>query len=188
MKQRIIVGITGASGVIYGIRLLEVLRGMPDLETHLILSREGEQFIIRETDREVSEVRALAHILHHNLDIGASIASGSFRTAGMILAPCSRETLFAIANCVSDTLISRAADVVLKEKRRLALLIPETRLSPEYLKDLIAATEMGALVVLPAPAFYVRPQTIGEVIDHTLGRVLDYFEIEHPLMTRWKAP
>jgi 4-hydroxy-3-polyprenylbenzoate decarboxylase len=186
MEKRIIVGITGAAGVIYGIRLLEILREMPCLETHLILSKAGEQFIVQETDWKISRVKALADVVHHDLDIGASIASGSFRTTGMILAPCSKDTLFAIANCISDTLISRAADVILKEKRRLALLIQETPLSPKYLRDLQTVAEIGALVVLPAPAFYSRPNTIQDVIDHTLGRILDYFEMDHQLLTRWK--
>ncbi|HWP46467.1 MAG TPA: UbiX family flavin prenyltransferase [Candidatus Limnocylindrales bacterium] len=186
MKRRIIVGITGASGVIYGIRLLEILRQQPKLEVHLIISKEGERRIEQETDWEVEKVKALAHVFHNNQDIGASIASGSFRTLGMILVPCSRDTLFTIANCLSDTLISRAADVVLKEKRKLALLIQETPLSPDYLKDLLAVVEMGALVFFPAPAFYTQPRTIEDVVNQTLGRVLDYFEIDYPLLPRWK--
>ncbi len=186
MKRRIIVGITGASGVIYGIRLLEILRQQPQLEVHLIISKEGEQKIEQETDWEVEKVKALAHVFHPNQDIGASIASGSFRTLGMILVPCSRDTLFTIANCLSDTLISRAADVVLKEKRKLALLVQETPLSSDYLKDLLAVAEMGALVFFPAPAFYTQPRTIEDVVNQTLGRVLDYFEIEYPLLPRWK--
>lgn len=172
--------------MIYGIRLLEILRDIPGLETHLILSREGERFIVRETNWTISKVKALAGVVHNNSNIGASISSGSFQTMGMILAPCSRRTLFTIANCLSDTLISRAVDVILKEKRKLTLLVQETPLSLDYLKDLYTISEIGALVVLPAPAFYSRPRTIKDIIDHTLGRVLDYFEIEHQLLTRWK--
>jgi polyprenyl P-hydroxybenzoate/phenylacrylic acid decarboxylase-like protein len=186
MKKRIIVGITGTSGVIYGIRLLEILREMPDIETHLILSKKGEQFIAKETDWKVSKVKALAHVLYNNLDIGASIASGSFRTIGMIVAPCSTDTLFAIAHCVSDTLMTRAADVVLKEKRKLALLVQETPFHLEYLKNLLSVAEMGALIALPVPAFYSQPRTIEDAIDHTLGRILDYFDMEHQLVKRWK--
>ena len=185
MTRRLIVGISGASGVIYGIRMLEVLRGYPDVETHLVMSKPAERTIVEETSYRVADVKALASVAHTITDIGASIASGSFRTMGMVVAPCSIHTLSAIAYCLSDNLLTRAADVVLKEGRRLVLVVRETPLHTGHLKSLLAASEAGAVILPPVPAFYNHPKTLEQVIDHTVGRVLDRFELAHELSPRW---
>lgn len=187
--QRLIVGITGASGAVYGIRLLEVLRGYPDIETHLVMTKPAERTISQETSYAVADVRAMASVVHAVGDIGASIASGSFRTLGMVVAPCSIHTVAAVAACISDNLLIRAADVVLKEGRKLVLLVRETPLHTGHLRSMLAAAEAGAVIMPPVPAFYHRPRTLAEVVDHTVGRALDRFDIAHDLSPRWgEAP
>ena len=183
--QRLIVGVTGASGVIYGIRLLEVLRDYPDLETHLVLSKPAERTIVEETSYRVPDVKAMASVVHPVTDIGASIASGSFQTMGMVVIPCSIHTVSAIAYCLSENLVTRAADVVLKEGRKLVLVVRETPLHVGHLKSCLAAAEAGAVILPPVPAFYSQPKTLEHVIDHTIGRVLDRFGIAHQLSPRW---
>ncbi len=189
MSQRLIVGLSGASGVIYGIRLLEVLRARPDVETHLVVTKPAERTIVEETPYRVADVKALASVVHRVTDVGASIASGSFRTMGMVVVPCSIHTVSAIAYCQSDNLLTRAADVVLKEGRKLVLVVRETPLHRGHLKSLLAAAEAGAVILPPVPAFYGLPKTLEDVIDHTVGRVLDLFGIAHDLVRRWgEAP
>ena len=185
MKRRLIIGISGASGVIFGIRLLEVLRQQPDLETHLVLTKPGERTIAEETGYAIEKVKALASVVHAPSDIGASIASGSFLTMGMAVVPCSIRSLSAIAYCQGDNLLARAADVVLKERRKLVLLVRETPLHHGHLKAMLAATEAGAVVMPPVPAFYGHPKTLDDLIQHTVGKVLDQFGIEHTLAPRW---
>lgn len=188
MSQRLIVGLSGASGVIYGIRLLEVLRARPDVETHLVVTKPAERTIVEETPYRVADVKALASVVHRVTDVGASIASGSFRTMGMVVVPCSIHTVSAIAYCQSDNLLTRAADVVLKEGRKLVLVVRETPLHRGHLKSLLAAAEAGAVILPPVPAFYGLPKTLEDVIDHTVGRVLDLFGIAHDLVRRWGEP
>jgi 4-hydroxy-3-polyprenylbenzoate decarboxylase len=171
--------------VIYGIRLLQVLQEQRDVETHLVFSKPAERTIAEETNFKVSDVKAMASVVHPIQDIGASIASGSFHTEGMVVIPCSIRTVSAIAYCISDNLLTRAADVVLKEKRKLALVVRETPLHVGHLKAMLAAAEMGALIVPPVPAFYSLPKTLDDIIDHTVGRVLDHFGISHKLVKRW---
>jgi flavin prenyltransferase len=185
MKPRLIVGISGASGVVYGIRLLEVLRQRGDLETHLVVTKPAERTIAEETDWKIEDVKALASVVHSPADIGASIASGSFQTAGMVVVPCSIHTLSAIAYCQGDNLLTRAADVVLKERRRLVLVVRETPFHRGHLQSMLAATEAGAIIMPPIPAFYGRPKTIDDVVNHTVGRLLDLFGIENELLKRW---
>ena len=185
MKQRLIVGISGASGVIHGIRLLEALRHNSEIETHLVLTKPAERTIAEETDRRVEEVKGLASVCHNPADIGASIASGSFLTSGMVVIPCSIHSLSSIAYCLADNLLTRAADVTLKERRKLLLVVRETPLHAGHLKAMLAATEAGAVVMPPMPAFYKRPKTIDDLVNHTVGRVLDHFGIEHQLFDRW---
>jgi len=183
-KPRLLVGISGASGVIYGIRLLELLRPTV-IETHLVMSRTAEQTLAYETDRKLKEVKALADQVHAPDDLAASISSGSFQTMGMIVAPCSVKTLAEIATGVTTTLISRAADVTLKERRRLVLMVRETPLHAGHLKNMLAATEIGAIIAPPVPAMYARPQSLEEMVDHSLGRVLDLFGIDTGRILRW---
>ena len=183
-KQRLIVGISGASGVIYGIRLLELLRAHP-VETHLVMTRAAEVTVAHETTLKIAQVQALAHHCHPIADIAASISSGSFKTLGMIIAPCSIRSMSEIASGVTSSLLTRAADVALKEKRRLVLMVRETPLHLGHLRTMAALAEMGAVVAPPVPAFYARPQTIEEMIDHTLGRVLDMFGFETGKVRRW---
>lgn len=183
--KRIVVAITGASGAIYGIRTLEILRERPDTETHLVISDSGRATIAQETRRSIQEVRSLADVVHPVRELGASIASGSFRTDGMIVAPCSIRTLSAIANCATGDLVSRAADVVLKERRRLVLLVRETPLHAGHLRLMLQATENGAVVMPPVPAFYAEPASIEELVDHTVGRALDLLGIDTELVSRW---
>ncbi len=183
--RRLIVGLSGASGVIYGIRLLQLLRGRPDLETHLVISKPAERTIVEETNFKVDEVKAMASVVHGIQNIGASIASGSFKTEGMVIIPCSIRTVSAVAYCISDNLLTRAADVALKERRRLVLVVRESPLHVGHLKSLLAAAEAGAVILPPAPAFYSLPKTLDDIIDHTVGRVLDHFGIEHDLVRRW---
>jgi len=183
--KRIVVGITGSTGSIYGIRLLEALRRTPDVESHLVLSAPGKRTLVEETDRSVAEVEALAHVVYDNRDVGAAIASGSFRTAGMVVAPCSIKTLSALASCHADTLISRAGDVTLKEGRTLIALVRETPLHAGHLKQMLALAEMGGVVLPPMPAFYNRPRTIEALVDHTVARVLDRLGLPHDLVPEW---
>jgi 4-hydroxy-3-polyprenylbenzoate decarboxylase len=182
---RLVVGISGASGSIYGIRLLEVLRDVAGLETHLVVSRAAKRTLVDETDYAVRDVEALATRVYDDRDIGAALASGSFRTAGMVVAPCSIKTLSALANSHADTLITRAGDVTLKEGRPLVVVVRETPLHVGHLRQMLALAEMGAVVLPPVPAFYHRPKTIRDVVDHTVGRVLDQFGIAHGLVSEW---
>jgi len=181
----LIVGITGASGVIYGIRLLEVLKTNKEVETHLIISEAGEEIIKHETDWELKKVRALADVCYDIDDIGSRLSSGSFKRDGMVIAPCSMKTLSALANSYSDNLIARSADITLKERKRLVLLARETPLHLGHLRNMVKLTEMGAVIFPPVPAFYHKPQTIQDLIDYTVGRVLDIFDIKHNLLPRW---
>jgi 4-hydroxy-3-polyprenylbenzoate decarboxylase len=180
-----VIAITGASGAIYGIRALEILRERPEVETHLVISDSGRATITQETRRSLAEVRSLADVDHPIRELGASIASGSFRTDGMLVAPCSIRTLSAIANCATGDLVSRAADVVLKERRRLVLLVRETPLHAGHLRLMLQATENGAIVMPPVPAFYAEPASIEELVDHTVGRALDLLGIDTELVNRW---
>ena len=183
--KRLIVGISGASGVIYGIRLLEMLAPTP-IETHLVMSRSAEITAAHETDRKIADIRALADVHHRMEDIGAGISSGSFRTMGMIIAPCSIRSLSEIATGVTSSLLTRAADVVLKERRKLVLMVRETPLHLGHLRTMTAAAELGAIVCPPVPAFYATPQTIDDMVAHTLGRVLDQFDVDLGTVRRWK--
>jgi 4-hydroxy-3-polyprenylbenzoate decarboxylase len=185
--KRLVVGITGASGSIYGIRLLEILQRYADVETHLVLSRSGKRTLVAETDWTVADVEALAGHRYDNVDIGATIASGSFRTAGMIIAPCSIKTAAAVAACYADTLISRAADVTLKEGRLLVMLIRETPLHVGHLKMMLALAEMGAVVLPPMPAFYNRPKDLDDIVNHTIARVLDRLDLPQSLVGEWQG-
>ena len=178
------VGISGASGVVYGIRLLELLQPTV-IETHLVMSRTAEQAMAFETDRKVKEVRGLADVVHAVDDLAAAISSGSYQTMGMIVAPCSVKTLAEIASGVTTTLISRAADVTLKERRRLVLMVRETPLHAGHLRNMLAATEIGAIIAPPVPAMYARPQSLEAMVDHSLGRVLDLFGIDTGKVMRW---
>jgi 4-hydroxy-3-polyprenylbenzoate decarboxylase len=181
---RLIIGISGASGVIYGIRLLELLRSTA-VQSHVVISKAAEMTISYETDRKASEVKKLADVCYAIGDVGASISSGSFRTEGMIVAPCSVRTMSEIASGVTSTLLTRAADVVLKERRRLVLLVRETPLHAGHLRTMLQVTEMGAIVMPPVPAFYARPATIDDMILQTLGRTLDLFGIDAGVVHRW---
>ena len=186
--RRLIVAITGASGAVYGVRLLQQLRALPDWETHLVISASGVLTAAQELDMTKSDIEALADVVHNAKDIGACVSSGSFRTAGMVVAPCSMKTLAGIAHALSDNLITRAADVVLKERRRLVLLTRETPLNLTHLRNMTAATEVGAIICPPVPAFYNRPASIDAMVDHTVGRVLDLFDIDsHDLVQRWQG-
>lgn len=185
MPKRLIVGITGASGVIYGIRLLEVLRDAADIETHLILSPSAKATIVQETDWNVKQVEALANVVHPDSNVGASISSGSFPVHGMIVAPCSIKTLSAIAHSYDADLIARAADVQLKEGRPVVLLVRETPLHAGHIRLMLQAAENGAVIMPPVPAFYGRPKTIDDIINTTVGRVLARVGIDNDLYTRW---
>ena len=183
--RRLVVGVTGATGAVYAIRLLRALRETPGVEVHLVLSAAGRRTIVEETDTPVKEVEALAHVLHDNRDIGASIASGSFRTAGMAIVPCSIKTISAVANCYSSTLIARAADVTLKEGRTLVAVVRETPLHVGHLRQMVAFAEMGGVVMPPMPAFYHRPKTLDDVVDHTVGHVLERLGVAQELTPEW---
>ena len=186
-SSRLIVGISGASGVVYGARLLELLRPLP-VETHLVMSRAAEVTLALETDLKPATVRSLADIVHGIGDLAAPISSGSFKTLGMVVAPCSIRTMAEIASGVTTTLLSRAADVVLKERRRLVLMVRETPLHTGHLRTMAALSEMGAVIAPPVPAFYAKPLTIVEMIDHSLGRVLDLFDLDSGTVKRWGEP
>ena len=184
-RQRIIVGISGASGAIYGVRLLQALRTLPDIETHAVISDAGWLNITHELGLERTHAPALADVVHSIDHIGASIASGSFRASGMVVAPCSMRTLAAIAHGLSDNLLTRAADVMLKERRRLILLARETPLHLVHLRNMTTVTEMGAIVCPPVPAFYQKPQTVEDIVQHSLARVLDLLGLEQTLAAPW---
>ena len=184
-KQRFIVAITGASGHCYGIRMLETLRRL-DFETHLVMSKSSVVALAHESDMKLKDVHALADHVHGDDDVAAPISSGSFRTRGMIIAPCSAKTLGEIASGACSTLVSRAADVSLKERRRLVLMLRETPLHLGHCRNMVSVTEMGAIVMPPVPAFYPRPQTIDDIIDHSVGRALDLFDVDTGQVKRWK--
>jgi 4-hydroxy-3-polyprenylbenzoate decarboxylase len=183
-RPRLIVGISGASGVIYGARLLELLRPLP-VETHLVMSRSAEMTLALETELKPADLRARADVVHAIGDLAASISSGSFPTIGMIIPPCSIRSMAEIATGATTTLLTRAADVVLKERRRLVLLVRETPLHTGHLRTMTALSEMGAVIAPPVPAFYAKPQSLEEMIDHTLGRALDLFGLETGTVRRW---
>jgi 4-hydroxy-3-polyprenylbenzoate decarboxylase len=178
--RRLVIGITGATGSIYAVRMLQVLRDVPDVETHVIISSSGVLNIKHELDISRHEVQALADHVHSVRDVGATLASGAFATAGMVIVPCSMRTLAAVAIGLSDNLITRAADVTLKERRRLVMLVRETPFNLAHLRNMTAVTEMGGIIFPPLPAFYHRPRTIEEMVDHTVKRVLEMFEIDVP--------
>ena len=182
-----IIGITGASGVIYGIRLLQVLRDVKDIETHLIVTAAGAESIKHETDWELNQVYSLANYYYDIDDIGARLASGSFKRDGMIIAPCTIKTMSAIVNSYTTNLLIRAADVALKERRKLVLMVRETPLHLGHIRNMEKITEMGGIILPPVPAFYHKPKTIEDIIDHTVGKVLDIFDIEHSLCRRWQG-
>ncbi|ANY17815.1 UbiX family flavin prenyltransferase [Bordetella pseudohinzii] len=178
--RRLVVGITGATGAIYAVRMLQVLRGVEDVETHLVVSASGVLNIQHELGMGRHEVQALADHSHGVRDVGATLASGAFATAGMVIAPCSMRTLAAVAHGLSDNLITRAADVTLKERRRLVMMVRETPFNLAHLRNMTAVTEMGGIIFPPLPAFYHRPASIEEMVDHTVARVLDLFDIHVP--------
>ena len=182
---RLIVGISGASGVIYGVRLLQALKALP-VETHLVMTRTAEVTLAHETRMKVADVRRLADVAYPIDDLAAAISSGSFQTIGMIVAPCSMRSLGEIAHGISSNLLTRAADVVLKERRRLVLVARETPLHAVHLRNLLTVSELGAIVAPPMPAFYNKPKTLDDVIDHTVGRVLDLFDLDTGKVKRWK--
>ena len=185
--KRLIIAITGATGAVYGVRLLQVLSDIADIEIHLMVSDAGVLNLHQELDMNRKDVELLADVVHNVSDIGASIASGSFQSDGMIVAPCSMKTLASIAHGLSDNLITRSADVILKERRRLVLMVRETPFNLAHLRNMTAVTEMGGIIFPPLPGFYQRPATIAEMVDHTVGRVIDLFAIPHLLTPRWKG-
>lgn len=185
-SKRLVVGISGASGVIYGVRLLQLLRNS-GVETHLVMSPTAEVTLAHETSFKVAEVKALAHTCYASGDLAAAISSGSFPTIGMIVAPCSMRSMAEIATGATTSLLTRAADVALKERRRLVLMVRETPLHTGHLRTMTTLSEIGAIIAPPVPAFYARPETIEDMIDHTLGRVLDLFEIDVGVVRRWKS-
>lgn len=184
LPQRLIVGISGASGVIYGIRLLEALRALP-VESHLVMTKAAEMTLAYETDLKAAQVRALADRSYPAGDVGAAIASGSFATLGMVVAPCSIRSMSEIATGVTSNLLTRAADVVLKERRRLVLMVRETPLHSGHLRNMAALADMGAIIAPPVPAYYTRPESVDDIVDHTVGRVLDLFGLDTGKVTRW---
>jgi flavin prenyltransferase len=186
VAQRVVVAITGASGTVYGVRLLEVLRDL-SVETHLVMSDAAKQVAELETGFAAEHIRGLASFCHSNDDLAAPISSGSFLGLGMVIAPCSIKSLSAIAQCRNDTLVARAADVTLKERRKLVLAVRETPLHLGHLRLMTQATEYGAVILPPVPAFYHRPASIEEIIDQTVGKILDQFGIEHDLFARWRG-
>ena len=185
--KRLIVAITGASGATYGVRLLQVLNEMPDIQTHLVVSAAGLLNLKQELDMNLSQLKVLADVTHHVNDIGAAIASGSFQSAGMVVAPCSMRTLAAVAHGLSDNLITRTADVMLKERRRLILMVRETPLNLAHLRNMTSVTEMGGIIFPPLPSFYHRPLSIADMIDHTVSRIIDLLGIPNTLAPRWEG-
>jgi 4-hydroxy-3-polyprenylbenzoate decarboxylase/2,5-furandicarboxylate decarboxylase 2 len=187
MKRRLIIGITGATGAVYGVELLKTLAGLEDWESHVVLSDAGALNLWHELRMRRKDLEKLATAAYNPKDIGAAIASGSFLTEGMVIAPCSMKTLAAVAHAHADDLVSRAADVVLKERRRLVLIPRETPLNLAHLRNMVAATEMGAIVMPPVPAFYAMPQSIEDLVAHTVGRILDLFGVHCAKLTRWQG-
>ena len=185
--RRVIVAISGASGAVYGVRLLQVLQTCAGIESHLVVSDAGWRTLRHELDMDAASVEALAHTVHDARNVGASIASGSFQCAGMVIAPCSMRTLAAVAHGLSDSLLTRAADVVLKERRRLVLMVRETPLHLGHLRNMVSVTEMGAIVCPPVPAFYLRPQSVADIVDASVARALDLLDVQHPLAARWEG-
>ena len=185
--RRLVIAITGASGSVYGVRLLQMLREIGGIETHLMVSEAGVLNLHHELDMDRKAIGLLADVVHNVRDVGASIASGSFQSEGMVVAPCSMKTLASIAHGMSDNLITRAADVVLKERRRLVLMVRETPFNLAHLRNMTAVTEMGGIIFPPLPGFYQKPTSIAEMVDHTVGRVLDMFDIEHQMAPRWNG-
>lgn len=183
--RRVIVGITGASGAVYGARMLHALHTLPAIESHLVVSDTGWRNLRHELDASPADVRALAHVVHDVRDLGASIASGSFPVHGMVVAPCSMRTLAAVAHGLADNLLTRAADVSLKERRRLVLMARETPLHLGHLRNMVSATEMGAIVCPPMPAFHLRPETVDDIVDHGVARALDLLGLHQDLAPRW---
>jgi 4-hydroxy-3-polyprenylbenzoate decarboxylase len=186
MARRIIVGISGASGIVYGLRALQLLRDCA-VETHLVISKSAKLTLHHELDMPLAELEALASVVHSAKDIGASISSGSFATDGMLIAPCSVRTMSEIASGVTSTLLTRAADVVLKERRRLVLMVRETPLHTGHLRTMTLLSEMGAIIAPPVPAFYTRPRTLDDVVTQTVGRALDLFDVRHEKVKRWQG-
>ena len=189
-RARLIVGISGASGVIYGVRLLEALKALPKalrVETHLVMTRTAEVTLAHETRLKVADVRRLADVAYKIDDLAAAISSGSYRTMGMVVAPCSMRSLSEIAHGITSNLLTRAADVVLKERRRLVLVARETPLHAIHLRNMVTLAEMGVVIAPPMPAFYNKPKTLDDIIDHTVGRVLDLFDIDTGKVKRWKS-
>ena len=184
-QRRLISSVTGRTSAVYRVLLLQPLASIDGLETHLVISDAASLTLHQEVGMQRRDVEALAHVVHKNRDIGASIASGSFQSDGMIVAPCSMKTLAAVAHGLSDNLVARAADVVLKERRRLVLMVRETPLNLAHLRNMTAVTEMGGIIFPPLPSFYNKPASIEEMVDHTVGRVIDLFGIEHALAPRW---
>lgn len=185
--RRIIVAISGASGAVYGVRLLQILHETPGVETHLVVSNAGWRNVAEEHGLQRPAIESLAHQVHDVANVGASIASGSFQCSGMVVAPCSMRSLAAIAHGLSDNLLTRAADVVLKERRRLVLMVRESPLHLVHLRNMTSVTEMGAIVCPPLPAFYLRPQTVDDVVDFSVARVLDLLDVPHTLAGRWQG-
>lgn len=183
----LVIAITGATGAVYGVRLLQVLRADPGIRTHLLLSSAGVLNLKQELDMGRAEAEALADVVHNVRDVGASIASGSFQTDGMVIAPCSMKTLAAVAHGLADNLITRAADVTLKERRRLILMVRETPFNLAHIRNMEAVTLMGGIIFPPLPGFYHRPQSIDDMINHTVGRVLDLLNVAHELTPRWQG-
>lgn len=187
-RRRIVVGLSGASGAIYGIRALEVIRQDRTIELHVIVSSGAKATIAYETDRSYEQVVGLADVVHDEGDLAASLASGTFRTAGMLVAPCSIRTMSAIANALNDNLIVRAADVHLKERRTLVLMVRETPLNATHLRLMHDLTVAGAVILPPVPGFYQRPKTLMDIVDHSVGKALDLLGVEHQLFRRWSGP
>jgi flavin prenyltransferase len=185
IKRRLIVAITGASGAIYGVRALEMLRELEGIETHLIISPAGKRTLIEETGRKAASLSALADVEHRYTDLGASLSSGSFRTLGMLVVPCSVKTLSGIVNCYDDNLVVRAADVCRKEGRRVVLMLRETPLHQGHISLMLRAAESGVILMPPVPAFYAKPKTIEQLVTQTVGRALDLFDLEVGLVQRW---
>ncbi|RBP05047.1 4-hydroxy-3-polyprenylbenzoate decarboxylase [Roseiarcus fermentans] len=185
--KRLIVGLSGASGSIYGIRLLEVLKTIPEIETHLVVSKGAEMTMRLEAGLDPAAVKELAEVVHHPGNLAASISSGSFQTIGMVVLPCSMKSLAQIALALDDNLLTRAADVTLKERRRLVVVPRETPLNLSHLRHMVAITEMGGVILPPVPSFYHHPRSVSDIVDQTIGKVLDQFQIAHDLFARWKG-
>ena len=185
--RRLIVAISGASGAVYGVRLLQLLQDIPGIETHLVVSDAGWRNVAQEHGLERAAIESLAHQVHDVRNVGAALASGSFQCSGMVLAPCSMRTLAAVAHGLSDNLITRAADVMLKERRRLVLMVRESPLHLVHLRNMVSVTEMGGIVCPPLPAFYLQPKTVADMVNFSVARVLDLLEVPHNLMARWQG-